>query len=152
MCSLISTIEGWKKVLSDVKGWLLAILVFAICFTYYKGLESPVRVINTYTNNNTALSGDYYRLCRTVQYSRDSALTIDRAFIKNTINGDIYTISLAPLTVTRKEGIYNVCRYILIPDSIEAGEWTIKTYATYNYFVWKHTIEIEDIPIEIKDK
>lgn len=150
MCEIITTAKGWKNMLLDIKGWIAAILVFSICFSYYKGLKVPLTVLNTSTDTNVTFAGNYYKLCRTVKYSRDTALTIDRAFIKNTDNGDIYTISLAPLTIKRSAGTYNICRYILIPENIEPGNWTIKTYATYTYVIWQHTVEIEDIPIEIQ--
>lgn len=150
MSELVLSVKGWRTMLFDLKGWLLAIIIFSICFTYYKSFDSPVSVISTNVESNTTFVGSYYKLCREVKYERDTSLTIDRAFIKNTTSGDIYTLSLAPLTITRREGLYNVCRYIYIPDKIELGSWTIKTYATYNYFIFKHTIEIEDIPIEIK--
>ena len=150
MCEIVCTAKGWKKILLDVKGWIVALFIFSMIFSYYKSLESPVNIIKTIKEIPVAYNGNYYKLCREVEYNRDSALTIDRAFIKNTESGDIYTISLAPLTVTRNKGVYKVCRYILIPENIEVGNWIIKTYATYNYFIWKHTVEIEDIPIEIK--
>ena len=151
MSELVTSLKGWKSMLFDVKGWVSAVLVFGICFTSYQSLHSPITVRQTAVETNVAYLGNYYKLCRDVEYARSTALTLDRAFIKNTTSGDIYTISLAPLTVVRSKGNYSVCRYILIPDKIETGEWEIKTYATYKYFMWQHTLELESIPVDIRE-
>lgn len=147
---LLGTVSGWKEMAIDVKGWLIAVMVVGVMFTYVQSLESPVRVLESSTSSSVGYVGHHYKLCRKVEYVRDSALMIDRAFIQNKDNGDIVTLSLPPLTVKRDVGVYNVCRLVMIPNEIDEGDWIIKTYITYDYWIWHHTKEAPEIPVYIK--
>lgn len=147
---LLGTVSGWKEMAKDVKGWVIAVLIVGVMFSYVHSLESPVRVLGTSTSPSVGYIGHHYKLCRTVEYVRDSALVIDRAFIQNKDNGDIVTLSLPSLRIKRKEGVYDICRLVMIPQEINEGNWTIKTYISYSYGIWHHTKEAPEIPVYIK--
>jgi len=151
-----------KQIVFNPIGWIIGTIIGVLVISYFISYKSPVNILdmtvltnknsNIKYNNRTAVAGEPYQICRKVKYTRDSTIRIDRALLKNLDNGDVISINFPDFSITRKSGIYSVCRYIPMPKFMDEGNWKIKTFVTWEYGLWKHTEEIKDVDIYVYQK
>lgn len=144
-----------RRILTDKVGWAVGIVLGLFIWTYIYAQVPPVKVHNTYGAPSVAITGKPYTICRSVEYSEpiignSRSIKLDRSIMQNLKNGDIFTVNLASLTIVREAGHYNVCRDVIIPEYIQAGEWIIKTFITYKSFIWTMSAETTPVPVTVK--
>lgn len=138
-----------KNLLSDKYGVFFGIIIALFILSYYLSFIVPIEVIKDFNKPTYGISGKPVQICREVNYLEDTSITIDRAIMQNKKNGDIFTVSLSSITVARKKGVYDICRSIIIPDFLPSGDWVIRTFISYKYFIWNRTSEITEVPIKL---
>ena len=148
---LLTTKVGYKKLSTNVTGYILACIGGFLLVSYYKSLTPPITVERTYANMQVVKKGSAMSVCRDIRYHRNSTSIIMRSFIKSTEpdKGDV----VAGLTsiINRDAKLYRVCREEPLSGLVGEGEWFVETRVQYEgeYGLWTHTIKLEDIPIKV---
>jgi hypothetical protein len=125
----------------------LSIYVFAALRHYMFDpveFDEPNVIIPTVTDSPSVV-----QLCRNMYFSRAVDFTITRAMTKQSGGGSMErSVDFGNTLIHREPGNVHQCRYIIIPDCIEPGEWTFHTFVTWQG--WPHfTKTIEAPPVRL---
>lgn len=149
--TLFTTKAGYKKLMLDKTGWLVAIVISFFATTYYQSFDVPITVEYTKSDLQVIKEGSSILVCRDIRYHRNATSILMRSFIKsnNPDKGDV----VAGLTsvINRDANLYKICREEPLSSLVKEGEWTVETKLQYTgeYGIWTHVIDLEDIPIKV---
>ena len=116
---------------------LMVICAFFIGFlvwTYLSAIRPAIDYVDTPTQQQSVCSGEMFKLCRNMSFTRDVDLSISRSLVKQNENGSTDTVHLNVLSVQRKAGSLSQCRDIYTPYGISEGDYKLHTYITLHEF------------------
>lgn len=140
----------FKTAISDKLAWVISLSLTIFMYTFALSLYSPLTITGLTFNPSEIKAGESFRLCRTLEYTRDTSVEISRALTRNLEDGTVDTVSFQSIFVPRKRGIKTVCRDIVIPTWVTEGDWVFRTYVrvTTPPF-WFTSFEIESLNIKV---
>ena len=141
--------ERAKLALTDKHGWVFGVIAGLLIWSWFYAQTPPLASKDNYDTPSIVFVDEPFKICREVEYFRDTTMRLDRVMIQNNLTKDRYPVSLGSIYITREEGEYNICRNIVIPKDIKTGNWTILTYITYTTFIWTNTMQVKPIPVKV---
>lgn len=151
--------EGWEVMKQAVKQWYLPFIAASIIMgmfgtvwtwvihEYFPAVKS--NIVNTIIPD-TVFPGETVRLCRHLEITRPVDLSITRALVRTEPDGAQFVIDMGSTEVSRQRRTFMQCRWMLIPDKIPSGEWTLRVNVAYTDFpFWKKTLEMPPIKLTV---
>ena len=128
-----------NQFLHDKLGIFIGTVLTILLYTFAVSMTSPVVVTNSPQEQLVVKAGETFILCRDVEYTRDTEVTISRALTREVDDGLLETINFDNITVPRKVGKQHICRNIRIPSDTPVGAWTFHTYIKAYTTPWWYT-------------
>jgi len=127
------------KMLHDKLGIFIGLIISVLLYTFAVAMTSPLVVTNTPKEQIVVEAGKTFILCRDVEYTRDTEVTISRALTREIDDGYLETVNFDNITVPRTVGKKHICRSIRIPSDTPSGVWTFHTYLKVYTTPWWYT-------------
>jgi len=138
------------EMLHDKLGILIGIILTIILYTFAVSLTSPLVVTNTPKQVISVKAGGTFLLCRDVEYTRDTEITLSRALTREFEDGLIETNNFNNITIPRKVGKKHICRTVEVPDDTPAGLWDFHTYyRAYTTPWWYSSFETPIVKLKV---
>lgn len=125
--------------LKDKLGIFIGVILTALLYTFTLSFVNPVIITNAPTEQIVVTAGKTFVLCRTVEYTRGTEITISRALTREIELDTLETINFDNITMPKKKGKQHICRNIRIPPTIPSGIWDFHTYIKVYTTPWWYT-------------
>lgn len=143
--------KTFNQMLHDRLGMFLGFVLTAILYTFAVSLTPPFIVSNSPKEQIVVTAGSTFILCRDVEYTRDTEVTISRALTREVDDGMLETINFDNITVPRTQGKKTICRNIRIPSETPIGVWTMHTYVKVSSTpFWSTMFETDTVNLRVE--
>lgn len=130
---------------------LASAVILFIGITWYQSFVPPFEAIEKTLRPVVVKQGGTISVCRDVEYTADSTISISRHLVKYDAELGIYrsrTIGNLVSSTPREVGHINLCRDVVVPKEVSLGNWVLWTHVTVTSFPW-WTRTFKILPLDV---